>query len=93
MRVAIAPSTQARALSTRIYHDKRKANLKIQIFDPVTLYVAQNQNDLQSGLDPIGNPQRGLQLQQGIFDFLGLNGELWVLCNAATEVEVTWWYV
>ncbi len=93
MRYQILPSTQARALSTRIYHDKRKANLKVQVFDPVTLYVAQEQNALLSGLDAIGNPQRGLQLQQGIFDFLGINGELWVLCNAATDIEVIWWYV
>lgn len=93
MRIPIQASTAARALATRIYHDKRKANLKIQIFDPITLYVAQQQNDLLSGTDAVGNPQRGIQLQQGLYDFLGVNGELWVLCNAATEIEVLWWYV
>ncbi len=93
MRIQVRPSTQATAVATRIYHDKRKANLKLQIFDPVTLYVAQNQNDLQSGIDAVGNPQRGLQLQQGIYDFLGINGELFVICNALTDIEVQWWYV
>ena len=93
MRIPILPSSQARALSTRIYHDNRKANIKIQIFDPVTVYVALKQNDLQSGLDPVGNPSRGLQLGQGLYDFLGFNGELWVLCNAQTDIEVQWWYV
>lgn len=93
MRVQIRASTQATAIATRLAHLTRKVNLKLQIFDPITLYVAQNQNDLQSGMDPIGNPQRGLQLGQGIYDFLGINGELWAICNAQTEVEVIWWPV
>lgn len=93
MRQPIRASTQATALATRIYHDQRKANLKLQIFDPVTLYVSTKQGDLISGTDPVGNPQRGLQLGQGIYDFLGFNGELWVLCNQQTDIEVIWWYV
>jgi hypothetical protein len=93
VRTPIVASTQARALATRIYHDKRKANLKLQIFDPVTVYVSQNQNDLVSGLNVAGNPIRGLQLQQGIYDFLGINGELWVICNQSIDVEVLWWLV
>ncbi len=93
MRQPVKASTQANANATRVFHDKRKANLKLQIFDPVTVYVAQNQNDLQSGLDVAGNPARGLQFGQGVYDFLGVNGELWVICNQQIEVEVLWWYV
>jgi hypothetical protein len=93
MRVQVRASTQAQALATRVFHSTRKANLKLQIFDPVTVYAAQIQNDLQSGMDPAGNPQRGLQLQQGIYDFLGINGELWLICNQQVDVEVFWWYV
>ncbi len=93
MRVPIIPSTQNKAVSTPLFESKRKANVKIQIFDPITLYVALQQNDLTSGLDAVGNPQRGLQLGQGIWDFLGFNGQLFGLCNAATEIEVQWWYV
>jgi len=93
MRIDIRASTQAQAVATKIYSNKRKANLKVQVFDPVTVYVAQNQNDLQSGTDAAGNPQRGLQLQQGIFDFLGINGELYAICNQAIQVEVLWWFV
>jgi hypothetical protein len=91
MRVSVRASTQATAIATRIFHSTAKANLKLQVFDPVTLFVAQNQNDLQSGMDAVGNPSRGLQLQQGIYDFLGINGELWVICNQQIEVEVQWW--
>jgi hypothetical protein len=65
-------------------------NLKLQIFDPVTVYVSQNQADLLA-LDPVGNPKRGLQLSQGIYDFLGFNGEMWVTCNQQIEVEIAWW--
>lgn len=93
MRVPVQASTQARAIATRIYHGRRKANLKIQINDPVTVYVAQNQNDLQSGMDAAGNPPRGFQLGQGVYDFLGINGELWAICNQPTDVEVQWWFV
>lgn len=93
MRIQVQASTQARALSTRVFHSARKANLKIQILDPVVVYVAQNQNDLQSGLDTAGNPTRGLQLVQGIYDFLGINGELWITCNVLTDVEVLWWFI
>ena len=93
MRVPVQAATQARALATRILHTSRKVNLKLQIFDPVTVYVAQNQNDLQSGLDPAGNPARGLQLGQGLYDFLAVNGELWVICNQQIDVEVQWWPV
>ncbi len=93
MRITIRASTQAQALATRIFHDKRKANLKVQIFDPVTVYGSLNQNDLQSGVDVAGNPQRGLQLGQGVYDFLGFNGELGIICNQQIEVEVLWWYV
>lgn len=93
MRIPVPASTQARALAVPFYQSKRKANLKLQIFDPVTLYVAQNQNDLQSGMDVAGNPIRGLQLQQGIYDFLGINGEWYMVCNQSIEVEVQWWPV
>jgi len=93
MRIPIRASTQAQAIATPIYEDRRKANLKLQIFDPVTVFVAQRKGDLISGLDAAGNPQRGLQLQQGIFDFLGINGTLYVLCNQQIDVEVQWWYV
>lgn len=81
------------ALATRILHTTRKVNLKLQIFDPVTVYVSQQQNDLQSGIDAAGNPQRGLQLGQGIYDFLGINGELFAICNQQIDVEVMWWPV
>ncbi len=93
MRIPIPPSTQARAVATRILHTTRKVNLKLQIFDPVTVYGAQQQNDLLSGIDVAGNPQRGLQFQQGIVDFFGINGEYFVTCNQPIEVEVQWWYV
>jgi len=93
MRVPVASSTQAKALATRIFHDKRKANLKLQIFDPVTLFVAQNQNDLQSGMDAVGNPARGLKLAQGLYDFLGISGEVWVICNQQIDIEVQWWFL
>lgn len=93
MRVDVQASTAARAIATRIFHSLRKANLKLQVFDPVTLYVAQNQNDLQSAMDAMGNPSRGLQLAQGIYDFLGINGELWVICNQEIQIEVQWWYL
>jgi len=91
MRVTVRASNQATGLATRILHNMGKVNLKLQIFDPVTVYVAQNQNDLQSGLDVAGNPPRGLQLGQGIYDFLGASGELWLICNQQIEVEVLWW--
>lgn len=91
MRLPIQASTQARALATRILHTDRKVNLKIQITDAVTVYIAQNQNDLQSGLDAVGNPARGLQLVAGIYDFLGVSGELWAICNQQIDVEVQWW--
>ena len=80
-------------MATRILHTTRKVNLKLQIFDPVTVYGAQQQNDLLSGLDVAGNPSRGLQFQQGIVDFLGINGEYFITCNQLIEVEVQWWYV
>lgn len=91
MRIPIQGSTQARALATRLLHTQRKVNLKIQVIDPVTVYLAQNQNDLQSGLDAAGNPARGLQLSAGIYDFLGVSGEIWAICNQQTDVEVIWW--
>ena len=91
MRVPVLASTNPRALATRIFHSTRKANVKVQIFDPVTLYVSPLQNDLQSGLDAVGNPPRGLQLQAGIYDFLGYSGELWAICNQQIEIEVQWW--
>jgi hypothetical protein len=93
VRIPIQASTQARALATRLFHNKRKVNLKLQVLDPVVLYVAPNQNDLQSGLGADGNPIRGLQLVQGVYDFLGFNGELWAICSLQTEVEVQWWHV
>jgi hypothetical protein len=93
MRETVRASTQATAIATRVFHSKRKVNLKLQIFDPVTVYAAQNQNDLQSGMDPVGNPSRGFQLTQGIYDFLGFNGELWLICNQQIEVEFQWWFL
>jgi hypothetical protein len=92
MRVTIPASTAARALSTEILPPtKRKVNMKVQIFDPVTVYGAQQQNDLLSGVDAVGNPSRGLQFQQGIVDFLGITGPYFMTCNQQIEVEVQWW--
>jgi hypothetical protein len=93
VRVTIRASTQATALATLLFAAKRKANMKLQVFDPVTLYLSQQQNDLQSGMDAAGNPQRGLQFGQGVYDFLGFNGELWGICNQQIDVEILWWPV
>jgi hypothetical protein len=59
----------------------------------VTVYLSFQQNDLTSGLDAAGNPQRGLQLGQGIYDFLAFSGQMFLLCNQQTEVEVQWWFL
>jgi hypothetical protein len=39
----------------------------------------------------VGNPKRGLQLTQGLYDFLAFSGEMFVSCNQQTEVEVAYW--
>lgn len=89
-RIPIQASTANQGNVQRLFHSSQKANLKLQIFDPVTVYLSQNQADLVS-LDPVGNPKRGLQLTAGVYDFLGFNGELWVSCNQQIEVELAWW--
>lgn len=95
MRVPIIPTTQNKATATRLYPGGRKANVKLQVLDAVTLYVAvsENENELISGLDPVGNPERGLQLGQGVYDFLGITKPIFGLCNQQTSVEVQWWLV
>ena len=95
MRIPIPASTQARQRPTRISHLQRKRNAKLQLFDPVTLFIANKEQDLLS-LDAVGNPQRGFKVTGPMaapMDFLAIDGlkEIWVTCNQQTEIEYEEW--
>lgn len=95
MRIPIPASTQARQRPTRISHIQKKRNAKLQLFDPVTLFIARQEQDLLS-LDAVGNPSRGFKVTGPMaapMDFLGLDAfhEIWVTCNQQTEIEYDEW--
>lgn len=90
MRYDIAASTNTRVEPTQIFHEKRVSHLKIQIFDPVTVFFSVRREDF-STVDAAGNPTKGFQFGQGIYDLWYVSGELWATCNQSTSIEVQAW--
>lgn len=91
MRIPIPASTAARLNPTRLFHSKKVCHVRLQIFDAgVTVFVSRREADLQTA-DALGNPLRGFQYGQGIFDLFYQSGEVWATCNQQIEVEVDAW--
>ena len=92
MRYDVAASTNSRVRPTRIFHSQRMSHVKIQVFDPVTVFVSKREMDLQA-VDAAGNSLKGFKLQQGLTELFFVSGELWVTCNQAIQIEADDWPV
>lgn len=90
MRYQIPASANARSQPVRILHDAHVSHVKIQVNDPVTLFVSKRRMDLEA-TDAVGNPAKGFKLAQGITEFFFVSGELWVTCNQQVEIEADAW--